>query len=236
MAGNALSWAGDHGRMVGYWLGKATGDEGSRARRSRSFSKTSGIDPCSRPWSSTTQARAGCSRRPASSSWRAGSWTTDRRPARSPSCASASTRERPGRPSAPPRARTASRRVRGSGCSASGRSRSFRPSRRRRRGARRRQRRRRPRRGPTVRSAVLSFSYGRATARTSPFVVAKSVAPTPSTVIGRRPSTSRRNELISSCAPGGFPPSRSPVSPWFSLVRFGHLDIRTYVRVELQVQ
>ena len=67
VAGNALSWTGDDGRMVGYWLGKAYWGGGSQARRSHSFSKTSGTDPCSRPSPSTTRARAGRWRRSASS-------------------------------------------------------------------------------------------------------------------------------------------------------------------------
>ena len=68
-----------------------------------------------------------------------------------------------------------------------------------------------------MRSAVLSSSYGWATAKTSPLPAAKSVAPTPSTVIGGRPSTSRTNALISSCASVWLP--TKPI-PRISIVLF----------------
>ena len=93
VVGNVVSWTGGEGRMVGYWIGKEHWGRGIASAALRLYlDHVEQHRPCSRPSSSTTRARAACSRRQAFNSWRGSSWTMGRSPAPLPSCTSGSAR------------------------------------------------------------------------------------------------------------------------------------------------
>ncbi len=92
VAGNAVSWTGVEGRMVGYWIGKAHWGRGIASSALRLFLE----EEPRRPLFATVAEHNASSRRVLEKTGfrlvASGSWTTGQSPERSPSCVSASTR------------------------------------------------------------------------------------------------------------------------------------------------